>query len=46
MDTLIEESQLAAWVWRVGDESMPALPPSKNTIHQTPLENTHDAMVA
>ncbi len=33
MDTLIEESQLASWVWRVGDAAMPALPPSKTSNH-------------
>ncbi|MCC7005678.1 MAG: DUF1173 domain-containing protein [Ottowia sp.] len=47
MDTLIEESKLASWVWRIGDASMPALPPSKKAaVSQVLLTKSHDVIVA
>lgn len=45
MGTLIEESQLTSWVWRVANESMPVLPPNKKTISQVPFEKSHDVVI-
>lgn len=39
MDVLIQESQLASWIWRVKEEKMPELPPSKKAINAIHLEH-------